>query len=237
MPVDKQVLLRYKVLNRCFRNRFREFTIDNLVDACNEALRKADKQDVSKRTIQNDINTLEADYGIMLDEKLKRGRQRLYRYFFRLFSIAFFFSLANLRSTFFTSSSAGKSSGTTPRSNRIRRTAALLSICSCVIIVSLCKSLVCTFTLVSFPSLYSKVGLGKSNQLLARVSILRHQVAGIAGEEIVIYLFFSTFWNGYRFPDVRKMILNPLTNIFTRFFGLVNHFGEVLPLTVTEEFL
>ena len=80
MPVDKQVLLRYKVLNRCFRNRFRGYTIDDLVDACNDALRKADKQEVSKRTIQNDINSLEADYGIMLDEKLKRGRQRLYRY-------------------------------------------------------------------------------------------------------------------------------------------------------------
>ena len=80
MPVDKQVLLRYKVLNRCFRNQFREFTIDDLVDECNAALRKADKPDVSKRTIQNDINTLEADYGIMLNENLKRGRQRLYRY-------------------------------------------------------------------------------------------------------------------------------------------------------------
>ena len=80
MPVDKQVLLRYQVLNRCFRNRFREFTIDDLVDECNAALRKADKPIVSKRTIQNDINILEADYGIMLDEKLKRGRRRLYRY-------------------------------------------------------------------------------------------------------------------------------------------------------------
>ena len=39
-----------------------------------------DKPDVSKRTIQNDINILEADYGIMLDEKLKRGKKRLYRY-------------------------------------------------------------------------------------------------------------------------------------------------------------
>lgn len=80
MPVDKQVLLRYQVLNRCFRNRYRDFTIDDLVDECNKALRKADKPDVSKRTIQNDINILEADYGIVLDEKLKRGRQRLYRY-------------------------------------------------------------------------------------------------------------------------------------------------------------
>lgn len=80
MPVDKQVLLRYKILNRCFRNRYKEYTIDDLVDECNKALRKADKQDVSKRTIQNDINVMETDYDIRLDEKLKRGRQRLYRY-------------------------------------------------------------------------------------------------------------------------------------------------------------
>lgn len=80
MPVDKQVLLRYQVLNKCFRNRYREYTINDLVDECNKALRKINKPDVSKRTIQYDINTLEADYGIELDEKLKAGRQRLYRY-------------------------------------------------------------------------------------------------------------------------------------------------------------
>ena len=45
MPVDKPVLLRYKILNRCFRNRYKEYTIDDLVDECNKALRKADKQD------------------------------------------------------------------------------------------------------------------------------------------------------------------------------------------------
>ena len=36
MPVDKQVLLRYQVLNRCFRNKYREYTIDDLVDECNK---------------------------------------------------------------------------------------------------------------------------------------------------------------------------------------------------------
>jgi predicted DNA-binding transcriptional regulator YafY len=80
MPVDKQVLLRYQVLNKCFRNRYREYTIDDLVDECNKALRRNDKPDVSKRTIQNDINILEADYGIELDENLKQGKKRLYRY-------------------------------------------------------------------------------------------------------------------------------------------------------------
>ncbi|WP_033147850.1 YafY family protein [Prevotella sp. P6B1] len=80
MPVDKQVLLRYQVLNKCFRNRYREYTIDDLVDECNNALRRADKPDVSKRTVQNDINQLEVDYHIVLDENLRQGRKRLYRY-------------------------------------------------------------------------------------------------------------------------------------------------------------
>ena len=80
MPVDRQVLLRYQVLNKCFRNRYGEYTIDDLVDECNKAWRRMDKPDVSKRTIQNDIATLETDYGIRLIENLKKGRQRLYRY-------------------------------------------------------------------------------------------------------------------------------------------------------------
>lgn len=90
MPVDKQVLLRYQVLNKCFRNRYREYTIDDLVDECNKALRRMDKPDVSKRTIQNDINILEADYGIILDEKLKQGKKRLYRYVDVNYSIPLF---------------------------------------------------------------------------------------------------------------------------------------------------
>ena len=90
MPIDKQVLLRYQVLNKCFRNRYREYTIDDLVNECNKALRRMDKPDVSKRTIQNDINILEADYGIMLDEKLKQGKKRLYRYIDTDYSIPLF---------------------------------------------------------------------------------------------------------------------------------------------------
>jgi len=69
-------------------------------------------------------------------------------YFLVLFSNAFLFSLANLRSTFFTSSAGGRSSGTIPRWMSIWRTAALLSTCSLVICVSPCRSLACTFTLV-----------------------------------------------------------------------------------------
>lgn len=80
MPVDKQVMLRYQVLNKCFRNRFREYTKYDLTDECNKALRSVDKQDVSVRTILNDINNLEADYGIRLLENFRKGNKRLYRY-------------------------------------------------------------------------------------------------------------------------------------------------------------
>lgn len=82
MPVDKQVLLRYQVLNRCFRNRYREFTIDDLVEECSKAMRQELDMNagISKRTVQNDIANLETNYHIRLDENLRRGRQRLYRY-------------------------------------------------------------------------------------------------------------------------------------------------------------
>ncbi|UKK61701.1 WYL domain-containing protein [Prevotella communis] len=82
--------MRYQVLNKCFRNKYREYTIDDLVDECNEALRRADKPDVSKRTVQNDINILEADYGIILNEKLRLGKKRLYRYVDTNYSIPLF---------------------------------------------------------------------------------------------------------------------------------------------------
>ena len=83
MPVDKQVLLRYQVLNDCFRNPYREYAIDDLVDACSEAMRlKLDMTaGVSKRTVQNDIANLQLPpYSIRLDETFYRGKKRLYRY-------------------------------------------------------------------------------------------------------------------------------------------------------------
>lgn len=81
MPVVKHVDIRHQVLNRCFRDLYREYTIDDLVDECNKAMRKLGKSNVSKRTIQNDIETLETDYGIRLDENLKRGRKKIFRYY------------------------------------------------------------------------------------------------------------------------------------------------------------
>ena len=76
-------LLRYEVLNRCLRDIFREYTIDNLVDEVNIALRNAyDKTaSISKRTIQDDLAQLQLPpYSIKLNETLKKGRKKIYRY-------------------------------------------------------------------------------------------------------------------------------------------------------------
>lgn len=92
MPVDKHVYLRYQVLNKCFRNPYREYTIDDLVDECNKVLRRNDKPVISKRTIQNDIAQLETTepYNIRLKENFKRGRQKLYRYVDTNYSLPLF---------------------------------------------------------------------------------------------------------------------------------------------------
>lgn len=90
MPVDKQVYTRYHVLNKCFRDLYNDYTIDDLVDECNKALRRDNKPNVSKRTIQNDITTLETDYGIHLDENIKSGKKRLYRYYDTSYSLPLF---------------------------------------------------------------------------------------------------------------------------------------------------
>lgn len=81
MPVDKQVRLRHQVLNKCFRDLYKNYTIDDLVEACNVALRRADKPEVSKRTIQSDISTMEMEYGIRLEEAKYIGKKRIYRYY------------------------------------------------------------------------------------------------------------------------------------------------------------
>lgn len=88
MPVDRQVLIRYRILNRCFRNAHREFDINALLDAVNLELEKNDCQPVSQRTLRGDIQRLqESPYNIELNESLKCGKRRLYRYANTSFSL------------------------------------------------------------------------------------------------------------------------------------------------------
>ena len=79
MPQDRNKLLRYQVLNTCFKDTSRQYRIGDLVDCCNRELRRYDLREVSRRTVQLDLHTLQAEpYNVEFDPALKR--QNVYRY-------------------------------------------------------------------------------------------------------------------------------------------------------------
>lgn len=81
MPKNKNATIRYRVLDKCFRNRRRRFFIDDLVDACNEELMAYDGSSVSKRQVLQDIAFLESDAGGAIDlERNRDGHKVYFRY-------------------------------------------------------------------------------------------------------------------------------------------------------------
>lgn len=63
MARNKNALLRYKTIDRCLRNTGRQWTLQDLVDACSQALYEYEgKMDmVSVRTVQLDIQMMRSD--------------------------------------------------------------------------------------------------------------------------------------------------------------------------------
>ena len=63
MPANKNALIRYKTIDNCLRNRYRRWTLQDLVDACSEVLYEMEGIDngVSVRTIQGDIQMMPSD--------------------------------------------------------------------------------------------------------------------------------------------------------------------------------
>lgn len=63
MPVNKNALIRYKTIDRCLRNRYRRWTIDDLTEACSDALYEMEgiTKGVSLRTVQGDLQIMRSD--------------------------------------------------------------------------------------------------------------------------------------------------------------------------------
>ncbi|MBR5640498.1 MAG: hypothetical protein IKW83_12375 [Muribaculaceae bacterium] len=63
MPANKNALIRYKTIDRCLRNRYRRWTIDDLTEACSEALYEMEgiTKGVSLRTVQGDLQIMRSD--------------------------------------------------------------------------------------------------------------------------------------------------------------------------------
>lgn len=63
MPINKLALIRYKTIDTCLQNRFRKWTLDNLIEAVSDALYEYEgiTNGVSKRTIQLDIQNMRSE--------------------------------------------------------------------------------------------------------------------------------------------------------------------------------
>lgn len=63
MPANKNALIRYKTIDNCLRNRFRRWTLDDLVDACSYALYEMEgiTKGVCARTVQMDLQIMRSD--------------------------------------------------------------------------------------------------------------------------------------------------------------------------------
>lgn len=63
MPANKNALIRYKTIDNCLRNKFRRWTLEDLVEACSDALYDMEgiSKGVSVRTVQGDIQMMRSD--------------------------------------------------------------------------------------------------------------------------------------------------------------------------------
>lgn len=63
MPANKHALIRYKTIDRCLRNRYRKWTLEDLIEACSKALKEAEgiSKGISMRTVQGDIQMMRSN--------------------------------------------------------------------------------------------------------------------------------------------------------------------------------
>jgi predicted DNA-binding transcriptional regulator YafY len=63
MPINKLALIRYKTIDACLQNRFRKWTLEDLMEACSDAIYEYEgiTNGLSKRTIQLDIQNMRSE--------------------------------------------------------------------------------------------------------------------------------------------------------------------------------
>ena len=63
MAVNKNALIRYKTIDKCLQNNFKQWTLNNLIEAVSDALYEYEGKDidVSKRTVQLDLQMMRSD--------------------------------------------------------------------------------------------------------------------------------------------------------------------------------
>ncbi len=90
MATNKHAVIRYQTLDKCFRNPGRNYYIDDLIEACNEAIFEFSgiEDGIKRRQLLDDIRFMESEQGwnIPLDH-IRDGHKVYYRYEDMNFSI------------------------------------------------------------------------------------------------------------------------------------------------------
>jgi predicted DNA-binding transcriptional regulator YafY len=63
MPVNRNALIRYRTIDNCLRNKYRKWTLEDLIEACSVALYEYEGIDkgVSRRSIQMDLQMMRSE--------------------------------------------------------------------------------------------------------------------------------------------------------------------------------
>lgn len=63
MPANRNSLIRYRTIDQCLSNRSRRWTLQDLIDACSDALYEYEgiSKGISRRTVQGDIQMMRSD--------------------------------------------------------------------------------------------------------------------------------------------------------------------------------
>lgn len=63
MPVNRNALIRYRTIDQCLQNRFKKWTLDDLIAACSDAIYEYQGIDtgVSRRTVQADMEMMRSN--------------------------------------------------------------------------------------------------------------------------------------------------------------------------------
>lgn len=90
MATNKNALIRYKVMDKCFRNPGKRYFIDDLIEECEGILLEIEPESngISRRQIFQDIAFMESKEGWSIElDKLREGKKVYYRYTDMSFSI------------------------------------------------------------------------------------------------------------------------------------------------------
>lgn len=90
MAINKNALIRYQALDKCFKNSGRKYFMEDLIDACDRALQELnpDSGGISLRQVYDDIRYMESEQGWSISlRRGKIGRKTHYYYEDRSYSI------------------------------------------------------------------------------------------------------------------------------------------------------